>query len=244
MISHILLCLVGLSNTQAFHVAGDCRNLMEGLSSWEGGDSWGMKAATMGSSDWSLLLEFDRPLQGLQVYNGDMDSADMRQFKIKPEKYLKHHTGPVDVSFLVKYEANNPAKLNHINVNGKTHYCREDLGKLTGNPRSGRVPGRGGAQFRGTKQKQEKISTTGDVVISEKTIQEASTQIECADDSTTCTKISKLIFKDATFACPEDVFPDACKLLGMKDTATKSTACGANEDFSLKFCYKSCFCGQ
>merc|ERR1712243_504196 len=110
---------------------------LEGRSSWEGGDSWDMKAATMGSQDWNLLLQFDRPLNGLQVYNGVMDTEDMKQFKIAPEKYLMHHKEPVDVNFLVKYGAGHPpAKLMYINVNGKTHFCKEGLGEATGNSRS------------------------------------------------------------------------------------------------------------
>merc|ERR1712243_165472 len=125
---------------------------LEGRSSWEGGDSWDMKAATMGSQDWNLLLQFDRPLNGLQVYNGVMDTEDMKQFKIAPEKYLMHHKEPVDVNFLVKYGAGHPpAKLMYINVNGKTHFCKEGLGEATGNSRSGRITGHGGAQFRGNK---------------------------------------------------------------------------------------------
>jgi len=250
MFYHILLCLVGLKNMQAFHVAGDCHDLLEGRSSWEGGDSWGMKAATMGSPDWSLLLEFDRPLQGLQVYNGDMETEDMKQFKITPENYLKHHKGAVDVDFLVNYMANHPpAKLQYINVNGKTHYCKEGLGEGAGIPRSGRIPTRGGAQFRSVGTL-ETVSATGVTTSDHNNIAEASSFVTCTDSVTegtfVCTKHSELKFETNVpkANCPKDVLPEACTLLmgaassrdraGCTDTDTKA--------FLTKFCYNSCFC--
>jgi len=255
MFCYILLCLVGLKNMQAFHVAGDCHDLLEGHSSWEGGDSWGMKAAAMGSPDWSLLLEFDKPLQGLQVYNGDMDTEDMRQFKIIPEKYLRHHTGPVDVYFLVKYKASHPpAKLQYINVNGKTHYCKEGLGEGASLPRSGRIPSRGIAQFRTQdipKVNQDSIAASAD----HKWINAAESQVQCeenldnnnaGDGTYTCTKTSILTFKETLggATCPPDVFPTACGLFDFSTTAKRKTLCktGNTKDFMVKFCYKTCFC--
>jgi len=244
MLYHFTLCLVGLKNAHAFHVAGDCRDLLEGRSSWEGGDSWGMRAATMGSPDWNLLLEFDRPLQGLEVYNGAMETEDMKQFKIAPEKYLRHHQAPVDVNFLVDYGTDNPpAKLKYINVNGKTHNCKEGLGELSGNPRSGRLGGQR-PQFRtyvdGTVI--EKKITRSDVVAKLNTdgTAESRSVISCtaADANQKCQRVNTLTFTVKEVTCPQDLMPAACTMLG----AALGGCVG--DVFKTTYCYNTCFCHQ
>jgi len=251
MLYHILLCLVGLRNAHAFQVAGDCRGLLEGRSSWEGGDAWDMRAATMGSPDWSLLLQFDRPLQGLQVYNGVMETEDMKEFKIAPEQYLRHHKGPVDVNFLVNYEdRQTPANLKFINVNGKTHYCKGGLGEPTADARHGRITG---PQFRNdpadaklTSAIEDKLTQHIDTVYGEKA--KAKSQVSCKKDSsaqTVCTRINTLVFEKAIAGgCPDDLMPSACKALkaGHTDNAINGCKKADWKEFMTKFCYNTCFC--
>jgi len=240
MLYCILLCLAGLKNGHAFQVAGDCSALLEARSSWQGGDSWDLRAATMGSPDWTLLIEFDRPLQGLEVYNGVMETADMKEFKITPEKYLKYHQAPVDVNFLVNYEASHPpAKLQYINVNGKTHYCKEGLGELPGKPRNARL----GPQPR-TDQLTvpfEKIIADGDKEHFGEAA-EFKSSISCtAATPSVCTRTSSIIFKKQEANCPPDVFPETCALLA----APGETGCSAptqRRDFMRKNCFTTCWC--
>jgi len=244
-----LLCIAGLKNVHSFHVAGDCRDLLEGRSSWEGGDSWDMKAATMGSPHWNLLLEFDRPLKGLQVFNGELETEDMKQFKITPEKYLKYHTEPVDVNFLADYESNlQPAILQYINVNGKTHECKEGLGDGAGIQRSGGMVGRGGAQFRTNVDLATVDYPPTNVNSAGLFIKRGSSQVSC-DSSKVCTRTNTLIFeKELTAAdCPADALPEACDLLlgsGANRLSTCTTQNADKKALLTQFCYKTCFCTE
>jgi len=253
---HVTLCLVGVKNAHAFHVAGDCQDLLEGRSSWEGGDSWDIRAATMGSPDWNLLLEFDRPLQGLQVFNGAMETEDMKQFKIAPEKYLRHHKAPVDVNFLVNYGAGHPpAKLEYINVNGKTLFCKDGLGELSGNPRSGRVTGQP-PQFRDAAVETVPLelalanadfsadtTSTGTKTAKSKSVVSC-TQAASASSPASCTKTNTLTFEIPGFTCPADVMPAACEMLGAGTTVNTEKVCEKTDTatFMKKFCYHTCFC--
>jgi len=251
---HVTLCLVGIKNAHAFHVAGDCHDLLEGRSSWAGGDSWDMRAATMGSPDWNLLLEFDRPLQGLQVFNGAMETEDMKQFKIAPEKYLRHHKAPVDVNFLVNYGAGHPpAKLQYINVNGKTHFCKDGLGEPSGNPRSGRVTVQR-PEFRDdlTEETFPLESPLVDADFSEvpstgTNTAESRSVVSCtqpSSGSSVCTKTNTLTFKIGNVGCPPDVMPAACKMLGAGTGSGADAVCTKADTkiFMRKFCYDTCFC--
>merc|ERR1719348_63471 len=80
-----------------------------------------------------------------------METVDMKEFKIMPEKFLRYHASPVDVNFLINYEAGLPlAKLRSINVNGRTHHCKEGLGELAGSARGRDNTGEGSPAFRST----------------------------------------------------------------------------------------------
>jgi len=242
MYRRTLLCLVGLQVSQAFQVDGDCNAILEGLSIWQGGASWDVRAATLATSDWSLLFQFDRPLQGLQVYNGVMETGDMKKFKITPEKFLRYHVGPVDVSFLVNYEASlPPANLKSIKVNEKTLDCKEGLGDAKGRAITGRqasAGGQGSSPVPPAAKVPQEATPIENIVFPwfehSGTTHTATSSVTCT--GTLCKKTTVVTFiKDQPEACPPDDNV-LCPLYADDCTRTHRA------EWMRAHCFTTCFC--
>merc|ERR1711935_467248 len=111
--------------------SGDCAGIIEDWTSWMDGANWDIKADNVESTNWNIIIEFDKPLRGFQVSNGHMKQVNMTKFEITPEKYLRQHRNAIVFNFLIKYVENSPEpEMQYIKINGETHGCLGESRKL------------------------------------------------------------------------------------------------------------------
>lgn len=130
--SRLVLILLGyLPNSKCD--LGDCSPLIEKWASWGTGASWNIRYLPGSSNEKPILIEFDRPLSSLDVFNGEMETSDMSIFKITPDQYQKDKD-PLKVvhNFLIKYDpSSSPAFIKSIEIDGKKTSCNGGNGKRT-----------------------------------------------------------------------------------------------------------------
>merc|ERR1711935_213963 len=111
--------------------SGDCAGIIEDWTSWMDGANWDIKADNVESTNWSIIIKFDKPLRGFKVSNGHMKQVNMTKFEITPEKYLRQHRNAIVFNFLMKYIENSPEpEIQYIKINGETHGCLGESRKL------------------------------------------------------------------------------------------------------------------
>jgi len=117
------------TQTVTYHGCG--KDLTADWHVWEGGSSGGIrikrKPNTQNSDSWDLGLNFDRPLDSLDVFNGVIDSEEQsRSYKIKPEKWNSRLAPGEETVVNIKatFSPNSlPPVLESVVINGKYHAC-------------------------------------------------------------------------------------------------------------------------
>jgi len=111
-----------------YHVG--CRDMTEAWQQWEGGAQGNIRVNRKPHSapvdNWEMELVFNKPLAGLDVFNGVVDSHTGSKFKVVPAKWNRQLNPGQETLVNVKATftpGSEPAILESIQVNGKYHSC-------------------------------------------------------------------------------------------------------------------------
>merc|ERR1711892_629016 len=117
---------------QAAPYHGGCHDLTEGWQAWEGGSSGSIRikrkpTTHSAAKDWALGLVFDKPLQGLDVFNGViLKEHQAKSFEIKPETWNARLSPGEETVVNIKatYTPGSlPAHLEGVVIDGTYHSC-------------------------------------------------------------------------------------------------------------------------
>eukprot|EP00091_Calanus_sinicus_P021122 TRINITY_DN6099_c0_g1_i1.p1 TRINITY_DN6099_c0_g1~~TRINITY_DN6099_c0_g1_i1.p1 ORF type:complete len:186 (+),score=63.28 TRINITY_DN6099_c0_g1_i1:280-837(+) len=124
---------MGNRHSEQYHQSSyhdHCNDLTSDWQQWETGTSGAIriKRGKQDSVDksWEVDMEFDRPVENLEIYNGVADTASGSKFKVTPTTWnTRFAVGEeVTVNFKATFKENEPKpKLTALIINGKYHDC-------------------------------------------------------------------------------------------------------------------------
>merc|ERR1711935_571220 len=165
---------------------------------------------------------------------GQMETNDMTQFEIKPERYLRTHRDAIVVNFLIKYDENSPAKMQYINQNGETHRCLgESRNVYSYSTRTSEIGRPGPVSF---PQLLSNVNSTVPCLDPDNCpSEEVSSSISCSGG--TCIKTDVFHISQSQ-GCPPDKLTWFCPFL-------KETCLVPERAEWMKFhCFETCFCSE
>merc|ERR1719342_96459 len=126
----IIFLFVAASARYQDKVNSRCSGVLEDWESWGNGAQWNIRLDSRKADDDMVVLEFDKPLESFQVFNGKFETEDMMKYEITREKYQYEDTETVQ-NFLVKYASNSqPANMKSIQLGGRNMRCMHEQNHL------------------------------------------------------------------------------------------------------------------